>query len=174
MGGERMQHNDYVAAVTEYLLRYREFSQYVANVKADIADCEALLEQDAAPSASSLSPTGGCGGGEQISQEERIYMQREELQKKIAKYQADLQQIEPLLKRLDRSLESLASINETDAVILRDRYIDGASWERTARDTCCSVGFCRKRAQEALEILARMMFGPDAIPFQTSLIFFKR
>lgn len=169
-----MYHNDYVDAVKEYLLRYREFSQYVANVKADIAECEALLQQEAAPSASSLSPTGGCGGGKQISQEERIYMQREALQEKIRKYQAELQQIEPLIKRLERSMESLASINETDAVIVRDRYIDGASWESTARHTCCSVGFCRKRARGALKMLTSMMFGPDAIPFQTSLVFFKK
>ena len=169
-----MYHNDYIDAVKEYLLRSREFSQYVANVKADIEDCEAMLKQDAAPTASTLSPTGGCNGGEKISQEERIYMQRESLQEKITKYQAELQQIEPLIKRLDRSMESLASINETDALILRDRYMDGVSWENTARHTCCSVGFCRKRAREALQTLARMMFGPDAIPFQTSLIFFKK
>ena len=169
-----MHHNDFVDAVKEYLRRYREFSQYVINVKTDITECEALLQQEAAPAASSLSPTGGCGGGETISQEERIYMQREALKEKIRKYQADLQQIEPLIKRLNRSMESLASINETDAVIVRDRYIDGASWESTARHTCCSVGFCRKRAREALKMLTSMIFGPDAIPFQTSLVFFKK
>lgn len=167
-----MYHNDYVDAVKEYLLRYREFLQYVINVKTDIAECEALLQQEAAPSASSLSPTGGCGGGERISQEERIYTQREVLREKICKYRSELQQIEPLIKRLERSMESLASINEIDAVILRDRYIDGASWERTARHACCSVGFCRKRARAALKTLTSMMFGPDAIPFQTSLVFF--
>lgn len=169
-----MQHNDYVEAVKEYLRRYREFSQYVINVRKDIEDCETLLNQEPALTSPLLSPTGGCSGGEKVSQQERIYMRREELQEKIAKYQAELQQIEPLIKRMDRSMESLSSINEIDAVILRDRYMDGASWESTARHSCCSVGFCRKRAREALKTLTSMMFGPDAIPFQMSLVFFSQ
>ena len=68
-----MYHNDYLLAVREYLFRYREFSQYIKNLKIDIADCDAILEQEAAPATSSFSPTGGCGGGESLSQEERIY-----------------------------------------------------------------------------------------------------
>lgn len=168
-----MYHNDYVDAVKEYLLRYHEFGQYIINVKADIEECELMLKQEAAPASPSLSPTGGCGGGENISQEERIFMRREKLREKIGNYHADLQQIEPLIKRLDRSLDSLTSMNETDARILRDRYIDKLSWENTAQHNCCSVGFCRKRAREALKTLTSMMFGPDAIPFQTSLVFFK-
>ena len=56
-----MYHNDYIDAVTEYLRRYREFSQYIANVKTDIDECQRMLELEAAPAASSMSPTGGCG-----------------------------------------------------------------------------------------------------------------
>lgn len=169
-----MYHNDYIDAVTEYLRRYREFSQYIANVKTDIDECQRMVEMEAAPAASSMSPTGGCGGGEKVSQEERMYMQREDLQRKIRKYRADLQQIEPLIRRLDSSMASLKDINETDARILESRYMDGASWESTARHSCCSVGFCRKRAREALKTLTSMMFGPDAIPFQMSLVFFSQ
>ncbi len=169
-----MYHNDYIDAVTEYLRRYREFSQYIANVKTDIEECQRMLELEATPAASYMSPTGGCGGGEKVSQEERVYMQHEELQQKIRKYHADLQQIEPLIRRLDSSMASLKDINETNARILESRYIDDASWESTARYACCSVGSCRKRARNALKTLTGMMFGPDAVPFQTSVVFFKR
>ena len=71
-----------------------------------------------------------------MSQEERVYMQHEELQQKIRKYHADLQQIEPLIRRLDSSMASLKDINETNARILESRYIDDASWESTARYAC--------------------------------------
>ena len=158
-----MYHNDYIDAVAEYLRRYREFSQYIANVKTDIDECQRMLELEAAPATSSMSPTGGCGGGEKVSQEERMYMQCE-----------DLQQIEPLIRRLDSSMASLKDINETDARILESRYIDDASWESTARYACCSVGSCRRRARIALKTLTGMMFGPDAVPMQTSVVFFKR
>lgn len=168
-----MFHNDYINAVREYLVRYHELSQYVKNVRKDISDAESLLQQEAAPSSPVLSPTAGCGGGETVSQEERMYMQKEDLQRKIRRYKAELLEIEPLINRLDRSLESLASINSTDAVIIRDRYVDGASWENTASHASCSVGFCRKRARKALRMLTSMMFGTEAIPFQTHLVFFK-
>ena len=47
-----MYHNDYIDAVKEYLRRYREFSQYIANVKTDIEECQRMLELEAAPVAS--------------------------------------------------------------------------------------------------------------------------
>ena len=166
--------DNYVDAVREYLLRYHELSQYIVNIKQDIGDCEAFLKQEAAPSSFALNPTGGRGGGEKASQEEQIYMQKEELQEKLRGYYTELQKIEPFIKRLNRSMQALASINETDATILRDRYIDGMSWENTAHHTCSSVGFCRKRAKVGLKMLASMMFGPDAIPYQLPLFFTKR
>ena len=104
-----MYHNDYLLAVREYLFRYREFSQYIKNLKIDIADCDAILEQEAAPATSSFSPTGGCGGGESLSQEERIYMRREELQRKKERYAAELQRLEPIMNRIDQSLDAIAA-----------------------------------------------------------------
>lgn len=169
-----MYHNDYLLAVREYLFRYREFSQYIKNLKIDIADCDAILEQEAAPATSSFSPTGGCGGGESLSQEERIYMRREELQRKKERYAAELQRLEPIMNRIDQSLDAIAAIAPEDKIILVDRYIDKVSWEGTARDANCSIGFCRKRAGIALEKITLMMFGPDAIPLQpSSVVFFK-
>lgn len=71
-----MYHNDYIDAVTEYLRRYREFSQYIANVKTDIEECQRMLEQEAAPATSSMSPTGGCCGGEKMSQHRHYIMRK--------------------------------------------------------------------------------------------------
>lgn len=169
-----MYHNDYIDAVKEYLRRYREFSQYIANVKTDIEECQRMLELEAAPAASSMSPTGGCGGGEKESQQERIYARHEELQHKIDRYSAELDRLGPIMARLDRSLEAMGKISETDRTILVDRFIDKTSWDSTARHVNSSVGFCRKRAGVALETLTVMMFGRNAIPqHQGNMVFFK-
>lgn len=168
-----MYHNDYINAVREYMYRYHEFSQYIANVKADMEECRAMLEQEAAPTTPSLSPTGGCGGGEKMSQQERDYIKREELQEKLKEYAAEIQRLAPIMSRLDRSLEAMGRVSEMDRDILIDRYIDEISWESTVRHVNASVGYCRKRAGIALVNLTVMMFGKEAIPEQANVVFFK-
>lgn len=58
-----MYHNDYTVLVKEYLNRYNEFKQYVANVEAEIEDYKEMLKLSAVPKVPSLSPAGGCGVG---------------------------------------------------------------------------------------------------------------
>ena len=55
-----MYHNDYTVLVKEYLTRYNEFKQYVANVEAEIEDYKEMLKLSAVPKVPSLSPAGGC------------------------------------------------------------------------------------------------------------------
>ena len=59
-----MYHNDYTVLVKEYLNRYNEFKQYVANVEAEIEDYKEMLKLSAVPKIPNLSPAGGCGGGD--------------------------------------------------------------------------------------------------------------
>ena len=165
-----MYHNDYVISIREYLRRYHEFMVYIANVQEEIKECESQMQMDAAPKVPTLSPSGGCGGnGEEHSPQEQAYFRKEALKERIVELHSNLRQIEPLMKRLNRSLDALIS---SDRAIIQARFIDGQSWENTARCANCSIGYCRKRANQALEILAAMMFGPGAIPVQSSLVFF--
>lgn len=166
-----MYHNDYINAVKEYLRRYNEFCQYIDNVKADIADLQALKKQEAAAAVPTLSPTGGCSGGQSVSVEERAFFTQQEIEERIAKYQHELQQIEPLVKRLQRSLDSLGASSETDRRIIQARYIDDLSWERTAEYAHASYGYCRSRERKVLQTLTGMMFGPSSIPMQGTLLF---
>lgn len=164
-----MYYNDYVISIREYLRRYHEFTVYIANIQEEIKECESQIQMDAAPKVPTLSPSGGCGGnGEEHSPQEQAYFRKEELNARIIKLHTDLNHIEPLMKRLNRSLDALTA---SDRQIIQARFIDGQSWENTARCANCSVGFCRKRANKILEMLAGMMFGPGAVPVQTSLVF---
>lgn len=163
-----MDLNKQAAAVKEYLTRYREITTYIDNIKADIADYEARLPLSAAPKVPSLSFAPG-GGGDTISQQERDYFSKEDMEKKIRMLQAELTQIEPVMNRLNRSLDALG---ETDRAIIWNRYVEAFSWHITARAAHCSEGYCRKRSEKVLEILAGMIFGPGDIPVQTNLPIF--
>ena len=164
-----MYHNDYVVAVRQYLMRYTEFSTYIDNVKADIEDLEAKLPLNAAPKVPSLSPAPG-GGGDTASQQERVYFEKEAIPEKIAKLRGELAKIEPLMNRLNRSLEALT---EGDRLLITERFIDNSSWILVASDLHTSIGYCRKRSGKVLEILAGMMFGPGSIPVQTHFVFYE-
>ena len=164
-----MYHNDYVVSIREYLRRYNEFAVYMANIQEEIKECQSKMQMAAVPKIPVLSPAGGCGGsGELHSPQEQAYFEKEELCARIHQLQTDLSHIEPLMKRLNRSLDALTA---SDRQIIQARFIDGQSWENTARCANCSIGFCRKRANKVLEILAGMMFGPGAIPVQSALVF---
>lgn len=163
-----MHHNDYTVVVRQYLTRYKRFTTYVENVKADIADYEKQLAMTAAPKVPVLSPSGGGGGGENISQEEREYMKKEEIEAKIQRLKKDIAKIEPVLNRLSRSLDAL---NDTDRDIVTRRMIYNESWRMIASDNTVSEGYCRRRLPKIIETLASMMFGPKAMPVQTELVF---
>lgn len=163
-----MHHNDYTVVVRQYLIRYNRFKTYVENVKADIADYEQQLAMTAAPKVPVLSPSGGGGCGENISQEEREFMKKEEIEAKIQRLRKDIAKIEPVLNRLSRSLEAL---NDTDRDIVTRRMIYNESWRMIASDNAVSEGYCRRRLPKIIETLASMMFGPKAMPVQTELVF---
>ncbi len=163
-----MHHNDYMVVVRQYLARYNRFQTYVENVKADIADYEQQLAMTAAPKVPVLSPSGGGGCGENISQEEREFMKKEEIEAKIQRLRKDIAKIEPVLNRLSRSLEAL---NDTDRDIVTRRMIYNESWRMIASDNAVSEGYCRRRLPKIIETLASMMFGPKAMPVQTELVF---
>lgn len=167
-----MYHNDYTVLVQEYLSRYNEFKAYIANTEAEINDYKQMLSLSAAPAVPSLSATGGCGGnGENLSSQERAYFKKEDLEQRLKDSYQNLLEMQPKIRKLERSMEALKAISSVDYRIIRARYIDGASWESTARYAGASVTFCRSESKKALRILTGAMFGEDAIPIQMSLVF---
>lgn len=163
-----MFHNDYINAVREYLKRYHEFNTYIKNIKADMDDLRARESLSAAPKIPSLSHAPG-GTGIMTSQEENAMYEKESIEVRIHKLQSDLAKIEPLMRRLDRSIEALSY---ADKVIAEERFISGASWLCIADILHMSETAVRKRAGRVLEQIAAMMFGPAAIPVQTHFVFF--
>lgn len=152
---------EYIEKVRKYLKQYNAMTAYVANVQGDIEDCRAQLSLLASPRVASLSPAGvPGGGGEPVSQEEREYLKKEELDAKIQHFTQDIAGIEPALNRLSRSIEAL---NDTDREIVTRRMIHNESWRIIASDNAVSEGYCRRRLPKILDTLAVMMFGPKAM-----------
>lgn len=163
-----MFHNDYINAVREYLHRYHEFNTYIKNIKADLEDLNATQALCAAPKVPTLSHTPG-GNGIMISPEERAVYENDRIEERRQKLYSDLEKVEPLIKRLNRSIEAL---EYSDRVITEERFINGASWMRIADRLYMSETAVRKRSGKVLEQIATMMFGPSVIPVQTHFVFF--
>ena len=165
-----MYHNDYTMLVKEYLTRYTEFKQYVANIEAEIEDYKEMLKLSAAPKVSDMSTTGG-GGGSGDTPQERAYFRREDLEKRLEDSYHDLLEMLPKVRKLERSLDAMKATNPVDYRIINARYIEGWSWEATASFAGASVTYCRNEARKALRRLTGAMFGEESIPMQTHLVF---
>ena len=162
-----MRHNEYMIVVRERMKRYHEFKAYIKNTKADIADLKQELALLPVPKVPSLSAAPG-GSGTNISTEEQAYNRRETIVKKIGMYMADLHEIEPIMKRIDRSLEALEPY---DRRILVGHLIDNDSWILIASDLSVSESTARRSLRKSLERLTAMVFGPRVIPQQMHLVF---
>lgn len=165
-----MYHNDYTVLVKEYLTRYAEFKQYVANIEAEIEDYKEMLKLSAAPKVSDMSTAGG-GGGSGDTPQERAYFRREDLEKRLEDSYHDLLEMLPKVRKLERSLDAMKATNPVDYRIINARYIEGWSWEATASFAGASVTYCRNEARKALRRLTGAMFGEESIPMQTHLVF---
>lgn len=160
-----MEQKEKIRAVEQLLRKYTVTKTYINNLYADIKDYEARLQLPAAPKVPFLSPAP-TGSSEPLSQEEREYLKREEMTENVRKMQAELGKIEPMIKRLERSLEALT---ETDRRIIELRYINDYSWPMVARAAYSSEGYVRKRCKVAIELMTDMMFGASEIMAWTYL-----
>lgn len=157
-----MYYNDYTVLITNYLYSYSAFQGFVCSTKSAIQDCKDKLKLSAAPKVPTLSPAGGCGGGDDISEQERAYYRKEELEEKLYGYYHDLQEIEPVLARLGQALRLLKEVNPTGYKIIQLKHIGKGTWSGTARVVGSSIHFCRNEANRAISWLAVAVFGPAA------------
>lgn len=150
----------------EKLLRtYQARKVYLENLRRDIEDKRAELRQFPAPNVPGYSPAASSEE-HSLSQEERCYFQKSDLQEEIFSLQQQINQWEPLIRRLERALEALTP---TDRAIIQNRYIYGFSWGTTARAAHASESYCRTRKDKLLGLLADMVFGPNEPPVPVDL-----
>ena len=98
-------------------------------------------------------------------------IEKEKIEEQQKNIQEELNKIEPVIKRLDRSIEALSYADRT---IVVERFINGASWMRIADVLHLSEPAVRKRSGRVLEKVSMMMFGPLSIPLQMHFVFTDR
>lgn len=145
-------------AVKRYLKQYREYNVYIQNIKEEIEDTKELLLQDADPKVSRISNAPGSDGRNHSEPESVCMNKLENAPARIVKLQGDLQAIEPIIKRLSRSLDAL---EESDRQLMYNKWVEDYSWYVVARGQHWSIDRCRNRSDKVLGMLAVMMFGEN-------------
>lgn len=162
-------HNDYVLIITNYLLNYVAFTDYIKDMEMRIDDITWTLDEEPAPKVPALSGAGGCGGGDGTSPQEQDYLRHEQLKDEKKRLERDLKKVKDLI---DRLTECFHALDETDQKILEIYYIDNAkSWEWTAKMVNASTTFTFKHGKAAVQELATRFFGLRAMPIQTRFVF---
>lgn len=123
-----METNDRIEQVKDLLHRYRRTAVYIKNLKEEIADKKAQIEAMPAPKVPGYSPTPG-GGANNLSPEERAYFANERALERITELQCRINELEPILLRVDRTLDALTV---TDRNIIVSRCINHYPWNMTA------------------------------------------
>ena len=157
--------NEHIEQVKHLLNRYRATAVYVNNLKKEVEDVRATLAELPAAKTPGYSPTPG-GGMSNLSPEERQYFADERARERITELQCRINELEPILLRIDRTLNALTM---TDRNIIVSRYINHYPWSMTARTAHCSPSYCRRRIDHILSLMTDMMLGPGDIPIPMEL-----
>ena len=162
------EYNDYVTATREYLRRYREFEATVANLREEAAAQEALLKIETAAPIAKYGDNPG-GGTSELNAVEAAAARKINIEATIAKITREANNIERVLRKVDRALEALTA---QERQLVTGYYIDRKSWRDLSIDHYMTEKWARTCGGKAIKRLARMIFGNEAIPWQDSLFVF--
>ena len=166
----KYQHNDYVEAVRTYLVNYEEFRAYTYTLKEQIEEYERRLQEEGPVPKTQVYSKAPGAGNRNGSQQESYCLRREFLRSEIERMQREVNETEAVMSRL---LLAIKRLSQSDRDLLTHRFIEKASWEKTAELVHASTGYCRKRCGRLYIKLAGIMFGPNATPPDRRLIFYK-
>ena len=166
----KYQYNDYVEAVKMYLQKYEEFKAYVKTLEDQIAEYEERLAKEGPVAKTQVYSKAPGGGNRQGSVQESYCMRREFMRSEIERMQQEVNETQTVLDRLDLAINRLG---DNDRKLMREHWIEGTSWEKTAELIHASTGYCRNRSKKIFVKLAGMMFGPHATPLNLRMIFYK-
>ncbi len=166
----KYQYNDYVEAVKMYLQKYDEFKAYVKTLEDQIAEYEERLAKEGPVAKTQVYSKAPGGSNRPGSIQESYCMRREFLRSEVERMQKEVNVTQTVLDRLDLAINRLG---ENDKKLMREHWIEGTSWERTAEMIHASTGYCRNRSKKIFVKLAGMMFGPHATPLNMRMIFYR-
>ena len=163
------EYNDYISITKRWFKSYNTFKVTVASMTADIETQERMLasaDDLGAPIAKYDSmPKGGSG---ELNAVERQTEDRLRRQQEINRAKLNRDEIQRIIDRLDRAMESLP---QEDRELLHGHYMMNRDWCSLGYERHYSERWAREKAGKALRTVAFMLFGVKAQPMQLSFVF---
>ena len=152
------EYNDYVITTKQYLKNFHQFRTTVENLKQMIED----TKQECVPAAPIASysdmPRGGVSELNAVESNVSANIMRKN---NILAMERDVEHIEKLLDKLNRSIDSLSS---EDKQLIEDVFVKCKSWREVSESRYISEKWAREKTNAVIKDIARMMFGVYAVP----------
>ena len=157
-------YGDYIRETKRILGSYNKMKVAVMNLTEEIEAIERLL-QDEGIATVRYGDEVGRGAGE-LTATEAAAARRIRMRGRITEMRERRDEMERMVRKIDRALFSL---DEAAALMIRTHYIEGATWEETARRLSYTEKWTKERGWKALRDVALMIFGVQMRPMQLKL-----
>lgn len=160
------EYNDYVAITRQYLKNYNRLKITIENLHEEIIAQRAMLQSESIAISRYNTETGG--GASELNATEAAASRRIKIEQQINAMNKDKEEIERLLRKINRALEGL---NNADKALVIGYYIDGYSWQQLGRKYNYTEKWARSHGNSAVKELTFMIFGSVAQPHQLRFVF---
>lgn len=162
------EYNDWVKTTKNWLKNYRAFEAMRDNLKVSIEDNERLLESDVSAPIARYGDMPG-GGTPELNFIESAAYRHSVIESRMDIMRENLKSVERTLQKINRALEALSS---RDRNIVTAHYLNFKTWQEIGNEQYITEKWARDLGNDIVKKMARMIFGNEAIPEQTSLFRF--
>ena len=160
------EYGDYIRETKRLLQNYNKMKVAALNLTEEIKAQEMLLRDESIASIQYGDDRIG-GGTRELTSTEAAVVRRIKMEGHITDMRIRRDEIERTIRAIDRAFESL---DDVDAELLKERYINGRSWAEIAELLNYTEKWAREKGGRALRDMALMLFGIRMQPIQLKLI----
>ena len=160
------EYGDYIRETKRLLQNYNKMKVAALNLTEEIKAQEMLLRDESIASVQ-YGDDRISGGTRELTSTEAAAVCRIKIEGYISDMRIRRDEIERTIRAIDRAFESL---DDVDAALLKERYINGCSWAETAELLNYTEKWAREKGGRALRDMALMLFGIRMQPIQLKLI----
>ena len=159
-------YGDYIRETKRLLGNYNKMKVAALNLTEEIEAMERLLADEGIASVRYGDDT--TGGRGELTATEAAAARRIRIAERIAAMKARKDEIERMVRAIDRAFESL---DDADVELLQGRYIKGLSWAEVAEALSYTEKWVGDKGGKALRDVALMLFGVIVKPAQLKITF---
>ena len=163
------EYNDYIQTTRTYLKRYNQFKATIENLEDDIEGLEKQIELDvAAP----ISKYGGMPGGgtPELNAVEAAAARHEQINRRIQKDKASIDNISRIIRKVDRALGVL---KEEDRQLITGHYFDRKSWRQLGMEMYLTEEWACEKARRAVKEMSFTIFANAPTQEKLQFVFFE-